>query len=95
MSVHGDVILVVLEDIYTPGEQSLIGAGDSQQVLETRRVLGEVIGPRIAVAVEQLTGRCVRASLSQSHVRPDVAVWVFLLDPQAGGDREHGADEPS
>ncbi len=85
MSVRGDAILAVLEDIYTTGEQTLIGAGDAAQVLETRRILGETVGPRLAAAVEQLTGRCVRASLSQVHVRPDVAVWVFLLDQEVTG----------
>jgi uncharacterized protein YbcI len=33
-------------------------------------------------AVERITGRQVRAFMSQIHFNPDVAVEIFLLEPE-------------
>ena len=33
-------------------------------------------------AIEQITGRTVKAFMSTNHIDPDVAAELFLLEPQ-------------
>jgi hypothetical protein len=64
----------------TTTERSLEEAGKDDAVLESRRAVQEVIGPDLAAAVERLTDCKVEAFMSMSHLRPDLAVEVFVLD---------------
>jgi uncharacterized protein YbcI len=79
---HDDVLAVVLEDVYTPTERTLIDAGHADRVRETRRLFQQATRERFVAPIEELTGRSVRCVLSQSDVDPDVCVETFLLDPQ-------------
>ena len=36
--------------------------------------------------IETVTGRKVRAFLSQNHIDPAIATEIFVLDPEAGDD---------
>jgi hypothetical protein len=40
-------------------------------------------------AVEQHSERKVIAFMSDNHVDPDMAVEIFVLEPQADGDESH------
>jgi uncharacterized protein YbcI len=77
--IHGDVAVVVLEDIYTTGERTLIEAGAADDVIATRARMQRVVGDRFVAAAENVLRRSVRAFLSQNHTDPDVSVEVFLL----------------
>jgi hypothetical protein len=44
--------------------------------------------------VESALGRSVRAYLSQVHTDPDVAVEVFLLEPEGADAEDGGTYEP-
>ena len=81
--VGEDVVVVILEDVLTPAERTLVGAGQSAQVKATRAAFAEALRDEFVGAVENATGRRVRAFLSETNVDPEVGVGVFLLEPLA------------
>ena len=87
-----DYAMCILENIYTPAERTLIAAGKGAQVTEIRSSFQEVAGHEFVQAVEEVTGRRVRAFLSQVHHDPDVAIEVFLFQPVADETTEGEAD---
>ena len=76
-----DMIVVELEDILTPVEHTLLAAGREEQVRVTRQVFQQAHRDAFISAVEEICGRKVRAFLSQVHFNPDIAVEVFLMEP--------------
>ena len=84
--IQRNYVICFLEDIYTPVERTLIEAGRTEAVRETRNIFQEAMGPKFREAVEEATGRSVIAFMSQVHVDPDMAAEVFVLEPQ-GEDR--------
>jgi uncharacterized protein YbcI len=81
--VGEDFVLVVLEDVFTTAERTLVAAGRGEQVRATRGAFAEVMRDRFCAAVEVACGRRVRAYLSQTHVEPEMAVELFVLEPDA------------
>jgi uncharacterized protein YbcI len=79
----GDHIVCTLEDIYTPAERTLIDAGNFDQVRLMRTAFQDAVEPLLRAAVEDATGRSVRAFFSQISLDPPMAAEVFLLDPPA------------
>jgi uncharacterized protein YbcI len=79
-----DYVICFLEDIYTPVEKTLIGAGRFEAVKETREAFQETMRDRFSEAVEELVGRKVIGFLSQVHVDPDLAVETFILRSDDG-----------
>jgi uncharacterized protein YbcI len=83
--VAEDFVLVVLEDVFTTAERTLVAAGRSEQVIATRAAFAEVMRDQFCTAVEVACGRRVRAYFSQTHVAPEMAVELFVLEPDAAG----------
>ena len=82
---HGNVVVVMLENSTTPADRTLVTGGKRDTVLELRRELMESMTPDMVSTVEGLTGCAVVASLSDSHLDPDLTVMVFVLaSPIAG-----------
>lgn len=79
--VHDDLVSVVLEDTLTKGERHLVADGKSEVVLQSREAYQDTMRADLIAAVEQLTGRKVRAFLSDNSTDPDVAVESFVLEP--------------
>ncbi|MFL5782626.1 MAG: Na-translocating system protein MpsC family protein [Thermoleophilaceae bacterium] len=75
-------VFVVLQDTLTRGEQTLADAGESQTVLDVRRKWQAVMQDEISREIEELTGRKVIGFMSDNHIDPDLAVEVFVLEPQ-------------
>lgn len=78
-SFEADVISVVLEDNFTKGERSLVDAGHGASVIETRRCFQLAMRDAYIDGIEQITGRRVRAFLSDHTIEPDIAVETFVL----------------
>lgn len=76
-----DTITVLLEDTLTKGEQALIRSGRGELVITMRRAFQRVMRDRLVEGVEEITGRKVRAFLSDHQLDPDVAVETFVLEP--------------
>jgi uncharacterized protein YbcI len=79
-------IAVFLHDIYTPVERTLIDAGNAEQVKTTRQAFQMAMRDPFTAAVEEITGKKVAAFMSQVHFDPDMAVEVFVLEPNASED---------
>jgi uncharacterized protein YbcI len=77
-----DVVMVELRDVLTRLERTLNASGHEDQVRETRQVFERSRREDFITAVEEITGRQVHAFLSQIHFKPDVAVLIFLLEPE-------------
>jgi uncharacterized protein YbcI len=89
--VTRDTVLVVLEEVYTTVEAALIEKGDADTVNHVRRSFQRSFEREFIEEIERITGRRVRAFMSSAHVKPDIAVEVFLLDPE--GDRSGSGAE--
>lgn len=83
--VNDEMVICVLNDIYTAVERTLIRAGQAEHVRRTRALHQEALEDEYKVRVEGIMGRRVVAFLSVVHVDPDVAIEVFLLDEARSG----------
>ena len=72
-------IVCFLENTFMPVERTLIDAGEIAAVRETRLAFQRAMESRFTATIE-LTGRKVRAFLSQVSLNPDIAVEVFVLE---------------
>ena len=81
--INHDMISVVLQDILTKGERSLVADGQTDAVLRTRHLYQQTMQHDLVETVERLSGRTVSAFMSANHIEPDVAVETFMLAPVA------------
>jgi uncharacterized protein YbcI len=84
-SQAGDLLVIVMEDVFTKAEQTLIAAGKEDVVLRARESLQATMRADIVAAVEGLLRRRVVAFMSSSHVRPDLACEILLLGSSIDG----------
>jgi uncharacterized protein YbcI len=77
-------VVTFLEDIYTPLERTLIDGGRPEIVHEGRLAFQEMMRETYVAIIEGVTGRTVRAFLSQNHIAPDIAAEIFVLDVEPG-----------
>ena len=79
-------VLAVLYGCFTPAERTLIEADKGRQVEHTRKAFQEAVRDDFVAVVEKAIGREVMVFVSQTDVRTDVSVELFLLDdPQLAG----------
>lgn len=78
-SAGDDVVVVVLEETFTPAEHALVDRGEAEGVQELRRRLARVMGDDFGAIVEQATGRRVRSYISDTDLAEQVSIEVFLL----------------
>jgi uncharacterized protein YbcI len=79
--INRDYVIAFLEDIYTPVERTLLEDGREEAVRSTRQIFQQAMRSRFSEAVEEIMGRKVIAFMSQVHVAPDMAVEIFILEP--------------
>jgi uncharacterized protein YbcI len=80
MVMGHDHVICFLEDLYTPVERTLLDAGEVEAVREMRLAFQRTMESEFRGAVEEITGRKVRAFLSQVTFEPDISVEVFVLE---------------
>jgi len=78
---NDNLITVVVQDLMTKGEHSLIRDGRGDLVLETRRAYQKAMSGELSAGVQDITGRKVIAFLSANHLDPDIAIESFMLAP--------------
>jgi uncharacterized protein YbcI len=83
-TINSDSVMVLLSDTLTRGERKLVATGKAEHVLQLRHEFQLVMRDELIEAVEGVTGRRVIAFMSQNHVDPDLAVEVFILEPEHG-----------
>lgn len=86
--INHDMVTVVLQDVLTKGEHSLVGDGLAGNVLHTRQLYQHTMRHELTASVEHLTGRAVIAFMSANHIDPDMAVETFVLAPLAESGEE-------
>jgi uncharacterized protein YbcI len=92
-TIRENVVLVMLEQTLTKGEQVLVEKGRGENVLELRHEYQEAMRDEVSAEVAKLTGRNVLAMMSANHINPDIAAEIFVLD---GPPRHnHDSTEPS
>ena len=90
-SFGADLVTVVVRDLLTKGERSLVRDGRADLVLDLRRAYQATMGDELTDGVEEITGRHVIAFLSANHVDPDIAIESFVLAPQDNGHQARHA----
>jgi uncharacterized protein YbcI len=75
---NGDVVVCVLDGVLTESERELVANGRFEWMRAERLARHEPLAPGFRAAIERLTGRPVRAYMTE--VGPeDVAFEVFIL----------------
>jgi uncharacterized protein YbcI len=85
--MHTDYAVCILEEIFTTAERTLIDAGSSEHVMETRAKFQDAVSEQFITIVEGATGRKVRVFLSQVDIDGNMAVEFFLFEPEEGSER--------
>ncbi|MFL5518189.1 MAG: Na-translocating system protein MpsC family protein [Gemmatimonadales bacterium] len=80
-TINGDLVTVLFADTLTAGERKLVEGGHSERVLEVRHAFQTVMQDDLVAIVETELDRQVIAFMSQNHVDPDLAIEVFVLEP--------------
>jgi uncharacterized protein YbcI len=78
--VLDNLIVCVLCCGFNPIERTMMAEGEPDRVLDMRRDFQRLMKRRYSEMIEQLTGRNVRAVLSQAHVEPDLMIETFVMD---------------
>ena len=78
---NDNLITVVLQDLLTKGERSLIRDGKVDLVLETRRAYQLTMRDDFTAGIEEITGRVVIAFLSANHIDPDNQARQATISP--------------
>lgn len=76
-----DMVVCVLWNGFTTVEETLLKRGESEAVETFRRAFQTTMEDKFTEVVEEATGRAVSAYMSQVHIDPDVAVELFMLEP--------------
>jgi uncharacterized protein YbcI len=95
-TIRDNVVLVMLEQTLTKGEQSLASKGRAEKVLEIRHEFQEAMREESSAKVAELTGRPVIAMMSSNHIDPDLAAEIYVLDgpPDYNGDTRRPTPGP-
>jgi uncharacterized protein YbcI len=75
-----EVIVVVMEEMLTTGERSLVAGGETESVLDVRKRYQHAMRDQMVHAVEDLTDCKVVAFMSDNNVDPDMTAELFVLD---------------
>jgi uncharacterized protein YbcI len=91
-----NIVVVVLEDVLTQSERSLVASGRHDTVIRVQEALLETMSADLIAAIETLTDRRVTAFMSATHLEPDMAGEIFVLDrPVESGSAAAGRVEPA
>ena len=84
-----DIILVTLEQTFTPAEQRLRELGEHARLRELRLLFQYAEVVVFCEPIERITGRTVRAFISGIDTYADIASEMFVLYPagQSGSSR--------
>jgi uncharacterized protein YbcI len=90
--INDNIVVCVLENILTKGEDTLIAEGARGEVIDGRVAFQTDSEDEFTAAIERLTHRRVVAFLSANQTTPGVACELFFLDaaPLAARGRSEG-----
>jgi uncharacterized protein YbcI len=79
--LNKDSVTIILRNLLTKGERSLVAADKGDEVLRSRYAYQQVMRVDLSELVERAVDRKVIAFLSANHLDPDVAVEFFCSSP--------------
>jgi uncharacterized protein YbcI len=79
-TIRDNVVLVILEQTLTKGEQVLVAKGRDENVLALRHEYQEAMRDESSERVAEFTGRDVIAMMSANHLAPELAAEIYILD---------------
>jgi uncharacterized protein YbcI len=79
-TIRDNVVVVMLEETLTKGEQVLLKKGRGENVLALRHEYQEAMREESSAKIAELTGRRVIAFMSANHLDPDLAAEIYVLD---------------
>jgi uncharacterized protein YbcI len=79
-TIRDNVVLVMLEQALTKGEQVLVQKGRGENVLLLRHEYQEAMREESSAKIAELTGRNVIAMMSANHLDPDLAAEIYVLE---------------
>jgi uncharacterized protein YbcI len=77
-----DIVLVTLEQTFTPAEHRLRHLGEHQRLRDLRLLFQYAEAAEFCDPIERLTGRKVRAFVSGIDTEADLATEMFVLHPE-------------
>jgi len=80
-TINHDSVMVVMGDALTKGERRLAENGKADRVMEVRHDYQLVMKNDLVQTVEDVLDRKVIAFMSDNHLDPDLAIEVFILEP--------------
>jgi uncharacterized protein YbcI len=83
-TIRDNVVLVMLEQALTKGEQVLVQKGRGDNVLTLRHEYQEAMRDESSDKIAELTGRNVLAMMSANHLDPDLAAEIYVLEAPPG-----------
>jgi uncharacterized protein YbcI len=93
-TIRDNVVLVMLEQALTKGEQVLVQKGRGDNVLLLRHEYQEAMRDESSAKVAELTRRNVTAMMSANHLNPDLAAEIYVLDgPPDHDDAPHSSTD--
>jgi uncharacterized protein YbcI len=90
--INDNIVVCVLENILTAGEDTLIAEGTRGEVIDGRVAFQTDSEDELTAAIERLTHRRVTAFLSANLTMPGVACELFFLDAAPFTAPERGED---
>ena len=79
-TIRDNVVVVILEQTLTKGEQVLVNKGRGDRVLALRRDWQEAMREEGSSRIAEITGRNVIAMMSANHLNPDLGAEIYVLD---------------
>lgn len=83
-TIGENLVTVLMGENLLKGERRLVADGQDDVVLRVRHSFQEAMREEMVEVVGDVTGRTVTAFMSDNHLDPDLAIEVFVLDPQDG-----------
>ena len=74
-------LVVTLENTLLPAERTLVEMGEGRRMAETRLITMQGAEKEFCQAVEEITGRKVRAMVCGMSADHDISTKVFYLEP--------------
>ena len=96
-TIRDNVVVVLLEQTLTKGEQVLVEKGRGENVLALRHEYQEAMRDESSARVAEITGQNVIAMMSANHLNPDLAVEIYVLEapfPHAAADADGSTGQP-
>ena len=85
-----DLLFVVMRDMITQAERTMLDAGRGDTVREFRQQFENEVAEMLTRMVERVTGRRVLTYQSQVLFDPDITVEIFVFEDQREAD---GSDD--